>query len=198
MLADVSPTPVHRVEHTIQLKDGTSASFTFYMKREDMSSNLYGGNKVRTLEFQIPCAVLGVKREGKAGKVYATGAVGSNQAVAFQAHAARVVEHHLDAKEHGWTSSGCAAPSSFRTREAKQRGRGIPASHRPWHHTLPKGGSTRLRQSPFICSRRCNGPSWRISILTTTTPVSTDPNLPLFQPVFLPSTIRLLLATWTD
>lgn len=55
-----------------------------YLKREDISSQVYGGNKVRTLEAQLGRArALGAKR------IWATGAYGSNHAVATLLHAKR-------------------------------------------------------------------------------------------------------------
>lgn len=55
-----------------------------YVKRDDLSSALYGGNKVRTLEALFGQA----EREGRAW-VAATGAYGSNHAVATVLHGAR-------------------------------------------------------------------------------------------------------------
>lgn len=56
-----------------------------YVKRDDLSSPVYGGNKVRTLEPLFGQAL----REGKSW-VAATGAYGSNHAVASVLHAARL------------------------------------------------------------------------------------------------------------
>lgn len=53
-----------------------------YLKRDDLSSPLYGGNKVRTLEVLLGRAVA----QGQS-RVYATGAYGSNHAVATILHA---------------------------------------------------------------------------------------------------------------
>jgi D-cysteine desulfhydrase len=53
-----------------------------WVKREDRSSPIYGGNKVRTLE-----AVLGRTRAAGATCIWATGAYGSNHAVATVMHA---------------------------------------------------------------------------------------------------------------
>lgn len=53
-----------------------------YVKREDVSSPRYGGNKVRTLE-----AVLGRAQAAGARTIWATGAYGSNHAVATVMHA---------------------------------------------------------------------------------------------------------------
>jgi D-cysteine desulfhydrase len=56
-----------------------------YVKRDDLSSPLYGGNKVRTLEALFGQA----RREGK-DWVAATGAYGSNHAVATVLHGGRL------------------------------------------------------------------------------------------------------------
>ncbi|HTJ40662.1 MAG TPA: pyridoxal-phosphate dependent enzyme [Kofleriaceae bacterium] len=55
-----------------------------WVKREDRSSPIYGGNKVRTLE-----AVLGRAQAAGARTIWATGAYGSNHAVATVMHAER-------------------------------------------------------------------------------------------------------------
>jgi D-cysteine desulfhydrase len=57
---------------------------TVYVKRDDLSSPLFGGNKVRTLEILFAAA----KRAG-ATHVFATGAFGSNHAVATIVHGPR-------------------------------------------------------------------------------------------------------------
>ena len=56
-----------------------------WLKRDDLSSSVYGGNKVRLLEH-----LLGAARARGATAVYSTGAVGSNFAVATALHAPRV------------------------------------------------------------------------------------------------------------
>lgn len=79
------PTPVHTSEVPVA---GLLRKVTF--KREDMSSPRYGGNKVRTLEFQLACcAAAHEARQRELGckaRVYATGAPGSNQIVAAAVH----------------------------------------------------------------------------------------------------------------
>jgi D-cysteine desulfhydrase len=62
-----------------------------YIKREDRSSERYGGNKVRTLEAHMGRAIaLGARR------IWATGAFGSNHSVATVLHAARAgLEHGI-------------------------------------------------------------------------------------------------------
>ena len=56
-----------------------------HVKREDLSSPRYGGNKVRTLE-----AIMGLALETGARRIWATGALGSNHATATALHAAHV------------------------------------------------------------------------------------------------------------
>lgn len=68
------PTPV---QHLPGLGD-------LWIKREDLSSPIYGGNKVRTLEFLLA----GVRERGLT-RVLALGAYGSNHAVAAILHGAR-------------------------------------------------------------------------------------------------------------
>lgn len=66
-LADVLPTPVTRLE---------TGSGNLWVKRDDLSSTLYGGNKVRKLEF-----VLAAARERNCTQVV-VGATGSHQVLA--------------------------------------------------------------------------------------------------------------------
>ena len=56
-----------------------------YVKRDDRSSTVYGGNKVRTLEVLFAEAL-----EGGATHVVSTGAFGTNHGVATALHAPRV------------------------------------------------------------------------------------------------------------
>ncbi len=58
---------------------------SLWVKRDDLSSPVYGGNKVRTLEL-----LFGEAQAGGAERVYATGAYGSNHATATVLHAPRV------------------------------------------------------------------------------------------------------------
>src|SRR5688572_2398956 len=53
-----------------------------YVKRDDISAAAYGGNKVRTLEV-----LFGHALSRGARRIYATGAYGSNHAVATVLHA---------------------------------------------------------------------------------------------------------------
>ncbi|HEY3493288.1 MAG TPA: pyridoxal-phosphate dependent enzyme [Polyangiaceae bacterium] len=74
------PTPVERVP-VLEQELGAAP---LYLKRDDLSSPVYGGNKVRTLEY-----LFGVARAEGAKTIFATGAYGSNHAVATVLHAAR-------------------------------------------------------------------------------------------------------------
>ncbi|MCA9678630.1 MAG: pyridoxal-phosphate dependent enzyme, partial [Myxococcales bacterium] len=72
------PTPVEEAPAI-----GAAIGADVWIKREDRSSPRYGGNKVRTLE-----AVLGRAVDAGAHRIWATGAYGSNHAVATVLHAA--------------------------------------------------------------------------------------------------------------
>ena len=87
-LGDRFPTPVH--ETTVQSESG--AQLHFHAKREDLSSSLYGGNKVRTLQFQL--AVIEARLEAGEPDVLpltVIGTYGSNQNVATAVHAAHAI-----------------------------------------------------------------------------------------------------------
>jgi D-cysteine desulfhydrase len=76
------PTPIERLDRIAPGALGLGGET--YVKRDDASSPIYGGNKVRTLE-----ALLGqARREGK-DTIVATGAYGSNHSVATVLHARR-------------------------------------------------------------------------------------------------------------
>lgn len=77
------PTPVEPLQ--LLAPDFGRAAQGCYVKRDDLSSLLYGGNKVRTLEALFGQA----QREGK-DWVAATGAYGSNHAVATVLHGGRL------------------------------------------------------------------------------------------------------------
>lgn len=68
------PTPVERV--------AIAGLAEIWVKREDLTSPHYGGNKVRTLE-----AMFGRARAAGARRIWATGAFGSNHVVATVLHA---------------------------------------------------------------------------------------------------------------
>jgi 1-aminocyclopropane-1-carboxylate deaminase/D-cysteine desulfhydrase-like pyridoxal-dependent ACC family enzyme len=79
-LADL-PTPV---EGAAALVRAANLSGELLLKRDDLSSPIYGGNKLRLLEH-----LFGEARQSGAGQVYSTGAVGSNFAIATALHAPR-------------------------------------------------------------------------------------------------------------
>ena len=71
------PTPVEPLRLA-----GGPAGVDLWVKREDRSNARYGGNKIRTLE-----AWLGLARAAGAQRIWATGAYGSNHALATAVHA---------------------------------------------------------------------------------------------------------------
>jgi 1-aminocyclopropane-1-carboxylate deaminase/D-cysteine desulfhydrase-like pyridoxal-dependent ACC family enzyme len=72
------PTPLTRLE-TLERAMGSGP---LYVKREDLTAEGFGGNKVRTLEGLFAHA-----REVGAKRIWTTGAYGSNHAVCMAAHA---------------------------------------------------------------------------------------------------------------
>lgn len=76
-----------RVECASELARGIApeGNGELWLKRDDLSHPIYGGNKVRTLEI-----LLGAARKHGATRVYSTGAFGSNHAVAALLHGARL------------------------------------------------------------------------------------------------------------
>ena len=85
------PTPIHRA--TAKTHDGLDISFE--IKREDLSSAVYGGQKVRTLQHTLAVVEsrLAAARPGSAeqralANIGVLGSGGSNQIVATAAHAA--------------------------------------------------------------------------------------------------------------
>jgi D-cysteine desulfhydrase len=78
------PSPVHSLA---QLADACLPhAGDAYVKRDDISSPVYGGNKVRTLESLFGAAL----QQGNDAQVVAVGAYGSNHAVATVLHAAQL------------------------------------------------------------------------------------------------------------
>ncbi len=77
------PTPVESMSR-LTAEMGLAAA-PLFAKRDDLSSPIYGGNKVRTLEV-----LLALARAQGAQRVYSTGAYGSNHALAATLHAARI------------------------------------------------------------------------------------------------------------
>ena len=88
----VYPTPVHR--GTVVGPRG-GAPLRFLVKREDLASPRYGGNKVRTLQHQLAVVEARAARVGAGGagsssdQLVVMGTGGSNQIVATVAHARR-------------------------------------------------------------------------------------------------------------
>jgi D-cysteine desulfhydrase len=74
------PTPITQLPSGAGLPAGVG-----FVKRDDLSSGVYGGNKVRTLEVLFGDALA---RESRV--IFATGAYGSNHALATALHAPRV------------------------------------------------------------------------------------------------------------
>jgi D-cysteine desulfhydrase len=75
------PTPVQRMS---KLEKSLSLP-AFYVKRDDVSSEVYGGNKVRKLEFSLADAL----RRG-CSRVMTVGAAGSNHVLATAVHGRRL------------------------------------------------------------------------------------------------------------
>ena len=77
------PTPVESLTSVLARFPGSGVDA--WVKRDDLTSPIYGGNKVRTLE-----PLLGEARALGATHVYATGAYGSNHALASVLHSQRL------------------------------------------------------------------------------------------------------------
>jgi D-cysteine desulfhydrase len=73
-----------RVDGAQKLLSGVGLPGELWLKRDDLSSPIYGGNKLRLLEH-----LLGEARARGFSRVYSSGAVGSNFAVATALHAPR-------------------------------------------------------------------------------------------------------------
>jgi len=76
------PTPIEPLDRLARALSSSSAAF---VKRDDRSSRIYGGNKVRTLEVLFAQAL-----EEGATHIYSTGAFGTNHGTAMMLHAPRV------------------------------------------------------------------------------------------------------------
>jgi D-cysteine desulfhydrase len=81
MLGDF-PTPLEPLDEVARAIGCGGAPL--YAKRDDRSSPIYGGNKVRTLEV-----LFGEAKASGATRIYSTGAFGSNHALAAVLHAPR-------------------------------------------------------------------------------------------------------------
>ncbi len=77
------PTPVDALPELEAAAGARRGSL--YVKRDDLSSDAFGGNKVRTLEI-----FFGAAQKAGATHVFSTGSFGSNHAVATAVHAPRV------------------------------------------------------------------------------------------------------------
>jgi len=77
------PTPIHIC--TIAAPDEEGINASFYVKREDLSSPDYGGNKVRTLQHQLACCEA-YSEQNPGARFHVFGSGGSNQAVATTLH----------------------------------------------------------------------------------------------------------------
>lgn len=75
------PTPITKLEKLGKVIGGNN----LYLKRDDVSGDIYGGNKVRKLEFTLPDA----KRKNK-DYVLTLGAAGSNHCVATTIYAKKI------------------------------------------------------------------------------------------------------------
>lgn len=73
-----------RVDDGARVLSGASLEGELWLKRDDLSSPIYGGNKLRLLEH-----LLGEARSRGCSRVYSSGAVGSNFALATALHAPR-------------------------------------------------------------------------------------------------------------
>ncbi|CAK4683656.1 unnamed protein product [Aphanomyces euteiches] len=79
----VFPTPVHTAR--LPNLNGPQKDGQFFIKREDFSSPIYGGNKVRTLQHQLAACAIHHKTHPEA-KYLTLGSSGSNQNVATLVH----------------------------------------------------------------------------------------------------------------
>ncbi len=108
-LADL-PTPVEELKGIGRLLDRGG----LYVKRDDMSSKLYGGNKVRKLEF-----LLGRARQTDLDTILTVGGIGSNHLLATALHG----------REHGFATVGVVFDQPLndgvRRNMAAHRGAGV-------------------------------------------------------------------------
>lgn len=146
------PTPVERVD------TGGELAAELWVKRDDLTSGLYGGNKVRKLEYLLADA----RRVG-AGRVITTGVVGSHHCLATAVHARRVglpaslvlfpqpmTEHarEVAALNEAWADEICRC-GTFATQpfhEAAVRWR----RRRDRPYVIPGGGSNALGALGYV------------------------------------------------
>lgn len=79
------PTPIHTCTMHPPSAADEEKTVSFKVKREDLASPLYGGNKVRTLQHQLGCIEVATALHPEM-TIYAFGSGGSNQVVATVAH----------------------------------------------------------------------------------------------------------------
>ena len=134
------PTPVERIEGFRDIE-------AMYVKREDLSSDVLGGNKVRSLEF-----LLG--RVGAGDTVLTLGGVGSTHVLATAVHAARLGAKTIAVR---WRHDMHSAAEEVAERIAKECAETVTTAnivtamvpllryrlHRRAHY-IPLGGSTPL------------------------------------------------------
>lgn len=84
-LTSITPTPVHKAR---------VGSSTFYIKREDLISRVYSGNKVRTLQYQLSACQAHLARHPNA-HFYVLGSYGSNMTAATASHASEQLKRAL-------------------------------------------------------------------------------------------------------
>jgi 1-aminocyclopropane-1-carboxylate deaminase/D-cysteine desulfhydrase-like pyridoxal-dependent ACC family enzyme len=81
------PTPIHKGKVMVQASNTSPKEMHFYVKREDLASPKYGGNKVRTLQHQLGVAEARAERGDMAAKkIIVAGSGGSNQILATVVH----------------------------------------------------------------------------------------------------------------
>eukprot|EP00931_Biecheleriopsis_adriatica_P045175 TRINITY_DN25896_c0_g1_i1.p1 TRINITY_DN25896_c0_g1~~TRINITY_DN25896_c0_g1_i1.p1 ORF type:complete len:516 (+),score=107.33 TRINITY_DN25896_c0_g1_i1:45-1592(+) len=83
-LGENFPTPVHRLSCDLSSKKEVE----FWVKREDLCSARYGGNKVRTLQYQLASCEAIAEQSGREAAFLVMGSGGSNQVLATKVHAA--------------------------------------------------------------------------------------------------------------
>ena len=129
-LADGLPTPVEQVDERL------------WVQREEGTSSVYGGNKVRKLEFVLPVA----QRRG--GPVVTAGGTGSHHVLAAAMHARRL-GLHVDAVLYPQPETPDVAHTQARLAEA-----GVHVKRVPSPYLMPAGIALRLAElaprRPFL------------------------------------------------
>lgn len=117
------PTPVQRLEELPSWFSGE-----LWVKRDDLTSPIYGGNKVRKLEYLLADA-----RDRGAGRLITTGAVGSHHALATAVHGRR----------HGLPTTVVVFPQPD-----SQHSRDVAALNEAWADELCRCGT--FATQPFV------------------------------------------------